>query len=105
MKVSSTRSAPRQLVVPFIQQLFLLLRPLLLISCVVSMLRYGLLLFTARWRRFKDALFYEMMLLLLQPNPVVLFLLWPGWVAVGGLWWYWSSVGRGDVNVSAGEGG
>lgn len=83
---------------PFIRQLFSIFRPLLLISYIGTLLMSAVGLFSARWRRFKDALFYEMMLLLLQPNPVVLFLLWPGWIAVVGLWWYWGS-GRGDVPV------
>ncbi|RPA92275.1 hypothetical protein L873DRAFT_1817925 [Choiromyces venosus 120613-1] len=50
-----------------------------------------------RWRKFKDALFYEMMLLLLQPNPVMLILMWPGWIVVLAVvvWRWWA--GAGDV--------
>lgn len=50
-----------------------------------------------RWGKFKDALFYEMLLLLLQPNPVMLVLMWPGWIVVLAvvLWRWWA--GAGDV--------
>ncbi|KAI5849119.1 hypothetical protein BZA05DRAFT_83217 [Tricharina praecox] len=44
-----------------------------------------------RWNRFKDACFYELLLLLFQPSPVLLILMWPGWVLVVGLWlWGWA---------------
>jgi hypothetical protein len=43
-----------------------------------------------RWARFKDAVFYEFMLLLFQPSVLMLVVLWPGWVLVIALW-LWSS--------------
>jgi hypothetical protein len=39
-----------------------------------------------RWTRFKDAVFYEFMLLLFQPSVLILVVLWPGWVLVIALW-------------------
>ncbi|KAG0138291.1 hypothetical protein HOY82DRAFT_588634 [Tuber indicum] len=48
-----------------------------------------------RWGKFKDALFYEMVLLLLQPNPVMLILMWPGWIVVLAVvvWRWWAGAG------------
>ncbi|PWW71667.1 hypothetical protein C7212DRAFT_338913 [Tuber magnatum] len=48
-----------------------------------------------RWGKFKDALFYETILLLLQPNPVVLILMWPGWIVVllVVVWRWWAGAG------------
>jgi len=60
------------------------------------LLRQGMSL-RLRWGKFKDALFYEMLLLLLQPNPVMLVLMWPGWIVILAvvLWRWWA--GAGDV--------
>lgn len=45
------------------------------------------LLLRQRWQRLKDAVFYEFMLLLFQPAPVMLVVMWPGWVLVGVMWY------------------
>ncbi|KAL7276979.1 hypothetical protein RUND412_000016 [Rhizina undulata] len=43
-----------------------------------------------RWERVKDKVFYETLLLLLQPNPFILVLMWPGWIFVGAWWLWWT---------------
>ena len=41
-----------------------------------------------RYEKMRDAVFYEFMLLLFQPAPLLLIVMWPGWVLVGALWYY-----------------
>lgn len=36
-----------------------------------------------RYNKLYDKVFYEVLLVLLQPNPVVLVVLWPGWWVIG----------------------
>ncbi|KAI5840766.1 hypothetical protein DFP73DRAFT_174550 [Morchella snyderi] len=64
-----------------------------LFAYILSYLSWATRVLAQRWRRLKDALFYEMMLLLLQPNPVVLLLMWPGWIVVVGAWLWWGRDG------------
>jgi hypothetical protein len=54
-----------------------------------------------RWDRFKDAVFYELMLLLFQPSVLMLVVLWPGWVLVIGLWLYSAIGGKAAAVVEA----
>lgn len=50
-----------------------------------------------RWEKLRDAVFYEFMLLLFQPSPLLLVVMWPGWLLVGALWYYFGGDAAGEI--------